>query len=101
MAVVSLMALAAGPTTANATTTVSYFPAGSTPPAGVESLGLLVQGEPALQDHQTGVAGWLDHSRRAANQQRWKQRVPPREYDELRDEAVVRSLLLPPLPADQ
>src|SRR5262249_26342417 len=56
-----------------------------------------VQAEPALQDYQTGVAGWLDHSRRAANKQRWKQRNPPREYDELRDEALVQSLLLDPL----
>ena len=55
-----------------------------------------VQGEPALRDYQTGVAGWLDHSRRAANRQRWKQRVPPREYDDLRDEALLRSLLLDP-----
>ena len=55
-----------------------------------------VQGEPALRDYQTGVAGWLDHSRRAANRQRWAQRVPPREYDELRDEALLRSLLLEP-----
>jgi tetratricopeptide (TPR) repeat protein/tRNA A-37 threonylcarbamoyl transferase component Bud32 len=56
-----------------------------------------VQAEPALQDYQTGVAGWLDHSRRAANQQRWKQRNPPREYDALRDEALVLSLFLDPL----
>ncbi|MCE9560780.1 MAG: protein kinase [Planctomycetes bacterium] len=55
-----------------------------------------VQGEPALRDYQTGVAGWLDHSRRAANRQRWKQRVPPREYDELRDEAMFQSVLLDP-----
>src|SRR5436309_10830973 len=49
----------------------------------------------ALLD-QTHVAGWLDHSRRAANQQRWKHRIPPREYDELRDEALLLSLLLDP-----
>jgi tetratricopeptide (TPR) repeat protein len=55
---------------------------------------VLVQGEPALRDYQTGVAGWLDHSRRAINRQHWKQRVPPREYDEKRDEALLRSLLL-------
>ncbi|HEY1379448.1 MAG TPA: tetratricopeptide repeat protein [Gemmataceae bacterium] len=59
-----------------------------------------VQGEPALGDYQTGVAGWLDHSRRAVNRQRWKQRVPPREYDEKRDEAMLLGLLLdPPGPA--
>jgi hypothetical protein len=54
----------------------------------------LVQGEPALRDYQTGVAGWLDHARRALSQQRWKQRVPPREYDEKRDEALFLGLLL-------
>ena len=57
-----------------------------------------VQAEPALQDHRTGVGGWLDHSRRAVNQQQWKQRVPPREFDERRDLALLESLLLDPLP---
>ncbi len=57
---------------------------------------IIVQGEPALRDYQTGVAGWLDHSRRAVNRQRWKQRVPPREYDEKRDEAILLGLLLDP-----
>ena len=56
-----------------------------------------VQGEPTLRDYETGIAGWLDHSRRAANQQRWSQRIPPREFDELRDEAILLSLLLDPL----
>src|SRR5207302_242115 len=37
-----------------------------------------VQAEPALGDEQTHVAGWLDHSRRAVNRHRWKQRIPPR-----------------------
>lgn len=55
-----------------------------------------VQAEPALIDHQLGVAGWLDHSRRAIVQKQWKQRVPPREYDERRDEALLFSLLLEP-----
>ena len=55
-----------------------------------------VQGEPDLADYRTGVSGWLDHSRRAANRQRWKQRVPPREYDEARDEALFRSILPDP-----
>jgi tetratricopeptide (TPR) repeat protein len=55
-----------------------------------------VQGEPALRDYQTGVAGWLDHARRSANRQRWSQRVPPREYDARRDEALLLSLLLDP-----
>jgi tetratricopeptide (TPR) repeat protein/tRNA A-37 threonylcarbamoyl transferase component Bud32 len=57
---------------------------------------MLVHGEPALQEDQTHVAGWLDHSRRAVSQHRWKQRVPPREYDSLRDEALFLSLLLHP-----
>lgn len=55
---------------------------------------ILVQGEPALRDYQTGVGGWLDHSRQALNKQRWEQRVPPREFDECRDEAMLLSLLL-------
>ncbi len=57
---------------------------------------ILVQGEPALSDYRTGVSGWLDHSRRAANRQLWKQRMPPREFDEARDEALLLSLLLDP-----
>jgi tetratricopeptide (TPR) repeat protein/tRNA A-37 threonylcarbamoyl transferase component Bud32 len=57
-----------------------------------------VQGEPALRDYETGVAGWLDHARRAATSHRWTQRVPPREYDERRDEALLLSLLLDPGP---
>ena len=52
-----------------------------------------VQGEPELREFQTGVAGWLDHSRRAANLQHWKQRIPPREYDAHRDEAMLLSVL--------
>ena len=55
-----------------------------------------VQAEPALVDHQPGVAGWLDHSRRAVLQKQWMQRVHPREYDERRDEALLLSLLLEP-----
>ena len=58
---------------------------------------LLIQGEPALRDYDTGISGWLDHSRRAANQQRWKQRIPPREFDDLRDEAILQSVCLDPL----
>lgn len=53
-----------------------------------------VQSEPELADHQPGVAGWLDHGRNAVNQQQWKQRLPPREYDQRRDDALVQSLLL-------
>src|SRR6185437_13729638 len=54
----------------------------------------IVQGEDALTAYRTGVAGWLDQSLRAANRQAWKQRTPPREYDERRDEAIAASLLL-------
>lgn len=53
-----------------------------------------VQGEPALRDYQTGVSGWLDHARRAVMKQRWKQRVPPRDFENHRDEAIILSLLL-------
>ena len=60
---------------------------------------MIVQAEPALEDHRPGVGGWLDHSRRAINQQQWKQRIPPREFDERRDLALLESLLLDPLPA--
>jgi tetratricopeptide (TPR) repeat protein len=52
-----------------------------------------VQGEPALADHETSVAGWLDHSRNAINRYHWKQRVPPRDFDSRRDEALLLSLL--------
>lgn len=55
-----------------------------------------VQSEPALFDHQPGVAGWLDHSRRAVLQEQSKQRLPPRPYDQRRDEALLLSLLLEP-----
>lgn len=55
-----------------------------------------VQSEPALVDHQAGVAGWLDHSRREVIQQQWKQRVPPRRFEERRDEAILLSLLFEP-----
>ncbi|QEL16752.1 serine/threonine-protein kinase [Limnoglobus roseus] len=53
-----------------------------------------VQGEPALADYRTGVAGWLNHSRQLLHREQWKQRVPPREFDDLRDEAVAQSVLL-------
>ena len=59
-----------------------------------------VQAEPSLIDRQLGVAGWLDHSRHAVVQRQWKQRVPPRDFDERRDEALLLSLLLEP-PSDQ
>lgn len=55
-----------------------------------------VQAEPALSDHETSVTGWLDHSRNALNRYHWKQRVPPRDYDDRRDEALLLSLLLVP-----
>ena len=53
-----------------------------------------VQAEPALGDHQPGVAGWLDHSRRAVVQKQWQKRVHPREFDDRRDEALLLSLYL-------
>jgi serine/threonine protein kinase/tetratricopeptide (TPR) repeat protein len=53
-----------------------------------------VQAEPSLADHQSGVAGWLDHGRNAINKQLWNQRIPPREYDQWRDEALLESVLL-------
>ncbi len=56
----------------------------------------IVQGEPALFDHGPGVAGWLDHSHRAAGEYHWRQRVPPKSYPERRDEAVLASLMLEP-----
>lgn len=52
-----------------------------------------VQGEPSLSDHETSVTGWLDHSRNARNRYYWKQRVPPRDFDSRRDEALLLSLL--------
>ncbi|MDB5385052.1 MAG: protein kinase family protein, partial [Planctomycetaceae bacterium] len=55
---------------------------------------MTVQAESALSDHRPGVAGWFDHSRNAVNKQLWKQRIPPREYDQRRDEALLQSLLL-------
>ena len=58
---------------------------------------VLIQGEPALRDYQLGVAGLLDHARRADNRQRWKYRTPPPEYPERRDAAMLQSLLLDPL----
>jgi tetratricopeptide (TPR) repeat protein len=61
-----------------------------------QSAWVLVQGEPALGHLQTGVVGWLIHGERAAIQNGWKRRLPPREYDDRRDEALLQSLLLGP-----
>jgi serine/threonine protein kinase len=55
-----------------------------------------VQGEPGLRHLQTGVVGWLLHGERAAHLRGWKQRIPPRDYDDRRDEALLHSLLLGP-----
>lgn len=55
-----------------------------------------VLAEPALSDHETSVTGWLDHSRNALNRYRWKQRIPPREFDHRRDEALLASVLITP-----
>lgn len=54
----------------------------------------LVQGEPSLSDLSLGVEGWFDHCQRAASVQLWQGRVPPRDFDQLRDDAVVDSLLI-------
>jgi tetratricopeptide (TPR) repeat protein len=53
-----------------------------------------VQSDPSLIHYQLGVAGWVDHSRRAVLEKQWRQRVPPREFDERRDEALLLSSLL-------
>jgi eukaryotic-like serine/threonine-protein kinase len=55
---------------------------------------IAVQAEPSLQSMHTGVVGWLIHSERAVLQRGWKQRIPPRPYDDRRDEALLHSLLL-------
>lgn len=54
---------------------------------------LIVQSEPALADHETSITGWLDHSRNAINRYHWKQRVPPRDFDDRRDEALLLAAL--------
>lgn len=56
-----------------------------------------VDAEPTLSDFRIGVLGWLDHSRRAAEQQVWKSRVPPREFDDYREEATLLSARLDPI----
>lgn len=54
----------------------------------------IVQAESALSDHSTGVTGWLDHARNESNRYRWQQRVPPRAFDDRRDEALLLGLLV-------
>ena len=61
----------------------------------------IVQGEPKLSEHETSVTGWLDHSRNALNRSQWKQRIPPRDFDQRRDEALLLSLLQIPQLKDQ
>ncbi|MCE9532728.1 MAG: protein kinase [Planctomycetes bacterium] len=56
----------------------------------------LVLAEPDLHDQVAHVSGWLDHSRRDAEQQRWKLRQPPLLFDERRDEAFLQSVILDP-----
>lgn len=51
-----------------------------------------VQSEPELFDHETSVAGWLDHARNAINRYHWSQRIPPRDYDDRRDEALLLAI---------
>lgn len=60
----------------------------------------LVQSEPALADLSLGIEGWLDHCQRAASIELWSGRVPPRDFDQLRDDAVIDSLLLDPKSID-
>jgi len=55
-----------------------------------------VQAEPQLVDHETSVTGWLDHTRNLMNRYQWKQRTPPREFDERRDTALLQSVLVIP-----
>ena len=58
-----------------------------------------IQSEPKLLDHATSITGWLDHTRNALNKSHWNQRVPPRNFDDRRDEALLFSLLpFPSLP---
>ena len=59
-----------------------------------------IKGEPALEDHELGVAGWLDHTLRQAEQNRWRTRRPPTPFDELRDEAFLLSVLFQPKDAE-
>jgi tetratricopeptide (TPR) repeat protein/tRNA A-37 threonylcarbamoyl transferase component Bud32 len=55
-----------------------------------------VRAEPALAEQELNIAGWLDHSRRRGDQQRYQQRRPPPRFEELRDEALVQCVLLEP-----
>lgn len=55
-----------------------------------------VLAEPSLHDLVAGVSGWLDHSRRDAEQQLWKRRQPPQLFDERKDEAFIRSIIFDP-----
>jgi len=57
--------------------------------ASFHSAWLKVRGEPSLADHTTSVTGWLDHVRHLSNRSRWQQRVPPRDFDDKRDEALL------------
>jgi serine/threonine protein kinase len=54
----------------------------------------LIRAEPSLRDQELGVLGWLHHSRRQVEPERWQQRRPPTPFDEQRDEALVQCLLL-------
>lgn len=57
---------------------------------------LKVQGEPSLADHSTSVAGWLGHARQLSSQSLWRRRIPPRDFDDKRDEALLLSAVPPP-----
>ncbi|MEZ6122235.1 MAG: protein kinase [Planctomycetaceae bacterium] len=65
-----------------------------------ETAWMKVQAEPELADHETSVYGWLDHARTIADRQQW-QRTPPLLFDDRRDEALLLSLLLVPLPGNR
>ncbi len=53
-----------------------------------------VLSEPALHDHELGVRGWLDHSHRENQHQRWSQRLRPPLFEERRDDAFVRAFFV-------
>jgi eukaryotic-like serine/threonine-protein kinase len=55
-----------------------------------------IKGEPALREHELGVQGWLDQSLRDRVGERWKKRRAPMLFDELRDEALLQSVILEP-----
>jgi tetratricopeptide (TPR) repeat protein len=55
-----------------------------------------VRAEPGLADQELGVRGWLDQSLRDGERQRWSRRRPPPLFEDLRDEAFLRAVVLDP-----